>query len=344
MALALLSLLSLLATVAVGPGCGSSTGLDIDPAELALPDGASPECRSAADCEDGVSCTEDRCVAGSCTQRIDELLCETGSVCQVGRCDPTTGCVATAVSCNDGIPCTVDSCSDPDGCAHEPDASLCPISHRCDVVRGCVAQALIHDSNALYQVDLPSGDFTRLTALPARLTDIALASDRRLYGVNFTSIFEVDERLGGVRPLFPSPGALVALEEGPGGVLFGAGQDNRIVAINLEAGTSEVVAELPGSWVASGDIAFVEGRMLVTATDVPSAESGSDQLAEINLATGTARLLGPTGFPCIWAVAAFGPTLYGFTCNGDLLRIDPFTGAGERLRSLGLRIGGAAAR
>ena len=107
---------------------------------------------------------------------------------------------------------------------------------------------------------------------------------------------------------------------------------------------ADVVARLPAGWVASGDIAFVDGRMLVTATDVPSSETGSDQLVEIDLAAGTARLLGPTGYPCIWAVAAFGPTLYGFTCAGDLLRIDPFTGAAERLRSLGLRIGGAAAR
>ncbi len=325
-------------------GCGSSTGLEDDPRELTLPDGEVPECRDHAACEDGVSCTVNRCEAGRCTQEIDEESCATGSVCRIGRCDLAVGCVSTAVSCDDGVACTVDSCADPDGCAHDPDPSLCPISHRCDLVRGCVAQALIHDSSALYQVDLPSGDFTRLTSLPARLTDIALASDRRLYGVNFESVYEVDERLGGVRPLFPSPGALVALEEGPRGVLFGAGQDDRIVAMDRTTGTTDVVARLPTGWVASGDIAFVDGRMLVTATDVPSSETGSDQLVEIDLATGTARLLGPTGYPCIWAVAAFGPTLYGFTCSGDLLRIDPFTGAAERLRSLGLRIGGAAAR
>jgi len=325
-------------------GCGSSTGLEDDPTELTLPDGEVPECRDHSTCEDGVSCTVDTCEAGRCTLWIDEESCATDSVCRTGRCDPGLGCVSTAISCDDGIACTVDGCTDPDGCTHEPDPGLCPISHRCDRVRGCVAQALIHDSSALYQVDLPSGDFSRLTSLPARLTDIALASDRRLYGVNFDSVYEVDERLGGVRPLFPSPGALVALEEGPEGVLFGAGQDDRIVAMDRTTGATDVVARLPAGWVASGDIAFVDGRMLVTATDVPSSETGSDQLVEIDLATGTARLLGPTGYPCIWAVAAFGPTLYGFTCAGTLLRIDPFTGAAEPLRELGLRIGGAAAR
>jgi hypothetical protein len=207
-----------------------------------------------------------------------------------------------------------------------------------------VAQALIHDNDALYQVDLPSGDFTRLTSLAARFTDIALASDRRLFGVNFDSVFEVDEILGGVRPVFPSPGDLVALEEGPEGRLYGAGQDDRIVEMDLATGDWDVVARLPAGWVASGDIAFVDGRMLVTATDEAASESRDNQLAEIFLGDGTARLLGPIGFPCIWGVAAFGDLLYGFTCHGALIRIDPFSGEGELLRELGLRIGGAAAR
>jgi len=336
--------LALTALACVLCACGARTGLKDEPAPLVLPDGEVPECLRSEDCADTVECTLDICVAGRCVRSLDQESCASGSVCRVGRCDRVMGCVSRAIACDDGVMCTVDSCADPDGCAHEPDASRCPISHRCDPVRGCVAQALVHDSFALYQVDLPSGDYTRLTSLPARLTDIALSADRRLFGVNFRSVFEVDERLGGVRPLFPSPGALVALEEGPGGVLFGAGQNDRIVAMDRDTGASDVVARLPEGWVASGDIAFVDGRMLVTATDVPSAEVGSDQLAEIDLSRGTARLLGPTGFPCIWALAAFGPTLYGFTCHGDLLRIDPFGGTAERLRTLPLRIGGAAAR
>ena len=325
-------------------GCGARTGLNEDPALLVLPDGEVPECLVSADCADEVACTLESCELGHCARRVDPEACTTGSVCSVGHCDSVAGCSSRPVSCGDGVACTVDSCTDPDGCRHEPDESLCPISHRCDPVRGCVAQALIHDSFALYQVDLPSGDYTRLTSLTARLTDIALGSGRRLFGVNFSSVFEVDEHTGTVRPLFPSPGALVALEEGPGGVLFGAGQDDRIVAMDRTTGASHVVAHLPAGWVASGDIAFVDGRMLVTATQVPSAEVGSDMLAEIDLSTGSARLLGEIGYPCIWAVAAFGPTLYGFSCHGDLLRIDPFTGLSEHLRSLPLRIGGAAAR
>lgn len=325
-------------------GCGARTGLKDEPQSLTPPDAEVPECVGASECADDLECTRDRCVMGSCVHRVQDEVCDLGSVCSVERCELAMGCVSDPVSCSDGVRCTVDECADPDGCTHTPDASLCPISHRCDPVRGCVAQALIHDSDALYQVDLPSGAYSRVTDLPARLTDIALASDRTLFGVNFASVFEIDETTGDVVSLFPSPGELVALDEGPDGVLYGAGQDDRIVSMDRRTGVSDVVAHLPLGWVASGDIAFVDGRMLVTATDVPSSEFGSDQLAEIDLGTGGSRLLGPTGFPCIWALAAFGPTLYGFTCHGDLIRIDPFSGEGEYLRTLPLRIGGAAAR
>ncbi|NOY93110.1 MAG: hypothetical protein GXP55_18150 [Deltaproteobacteria bacterium] len=324
--------------------CGARTGLGVDLPDASAADSSVPECTRRADCDDGVACTINRCESNRCVLRLDDSRCALRSVCSVGRCDRRLGCVSDATDCSDGVACTVDSCDELDGCTHEPDASLCPISHRCDVVRGCVAQALIHDSDALYQVDLPSGAYSRVTPLGVRLTDIALTSDRRLLGVNYAWVFEIDETLGVARPLFRSPAQLVALEEGPGGVLYGAGQDRRIVAMDPLTGRPNVVARLPRGWVASGDIAFVDGRMLVTATDVPSSERGSDQLAEIDLETGTARLLGPVGYACIWALAAFGPTLYGFSCHGDLLRIDPFSGASERLRVLPLRIGGAAAR
>ncbi len=335
---------TVLALALLGVACGSKSGLGVDPAPLGLPDGEVPECTADVDCEDGVGCTEDRCEAGRCHQQILADACETGLTCEIGRCDSMSGCVTSPLACDDGVDCTTNSCVEPTGCAFEPDDLACPISHRCDPVRGCVAQALIHDNDALYQVDLPAGDFTRLTRLAARFTDIALASDRRLYGVNFDSVFEVDDILGGVRPLFPSPGELVALEEGPGGRLFGAGQDDRIVAMDPMSGAWEQVARLPAGWVASGDIAFVDGRMLVTVTDEASSETRDNQLAEVDLEGGGARLLGYTGFPCIWGVAAFGDLLYGFTCHGALIRIDPFTGEGEHLRDLGLRIGGAAAR
>ena len=55
--------------------------------------------------------------------------------------------------------------------------------------------------------------------------------------------------------------------------------------------------------------------------------------------------VGVIGFNCVWGLAPFGDTLYGFTCDSELLEIDPDTGAGRVIAMLsGRRVGGAAAR
>jgi len=326
-------------------GCGARTNLEVD--ETAVDAGttgpdAMAECSRDRDCDDALPCTRDRCVAGSCERRPRDGRCE-NTTCTVGRCDRERGCVAEPIDCSDGVSCTVDSCSEDGGCESTPDDTLCPISNRCDPERGCIARALVHDSAFLYEVELPNGELTRLTRTGASYTDIALAPDRELYGVSRAQLFGLTDDSPTVRPLGFSD-SWVALDVGPGGLLYAAGENERVVAIDLGTFESRVVATLPPPFVASGDIAFVEGRMLITVTDTPSSRRDDTRLAEVDLAAGTARILGRTGQPCIWALAAFGPRLYGFTCEGTLLRIDPFSGDAELVRTLGIRIGGAAAR
>jgi hypothetical protein len=323
-------------------GCGARTDLEV--AELAFDAGpdASAECSRDRDCDDALDCTRDRCTRGRCETRPRDGRCA-DTTCTVGRCDPALGCVADPIGCSDGVACTVDTCSEESGCASTPDDALCPISNRCDPERGCIARALVHDSFALYEVELPSGELRRLTRTGATFTDIALAPDRELYGVSRTQLFGLTDDSARVRTLGTSD-SWVALDVGPDGLLYAAGENERVVAIDLATLDSRVVATLPPPFVASGDIAFVEGRMLITVTDAPSSRRDDTRLAEIDLASGTARVLGRTGRPCIWALAAFGPQLYGFTCEGILLRIDPFSGEADLVRTLGIDIGGAAAR
>lgn len=322
-------------------GCGARTGIPFaERSSDAGLDGAT--CARDRDCDDGLACTADRCRGGRCVREPRDARCR-DTVCTVGRCDPSLGCVAEPIGCDDGVACTVDRCEEATGCLSEPDDDLCPISHRCDAARGCVARALVHDSRDLYEVELPSGDLRRLTETGPTYTDIALAPDRQLYGVSRTGLF----RLFDDDPLADRLGDSddwVALDVGPDGALYAAGENDRVVVIDRETFRPRVVARLPAPYVASGDIAFVEGRMLITVTDRPSSSRDDTRLAEVDLTTGTARVLGRTGQPCIWALAAFGSELFGFTCNGALLRIDPVTARTEVLRVLGLRVGGAAAR
>ena len=325
-------------------GCGAKSGLEVAerPFDAGPPEPDAAECGRDRDCDDGLECTRDECAAGRCEHRARDGRCE-DTRCTVGRCDLERGCVAEPIGCSDGVSCTVDECTEAEGCTSTPDDTLCPISNRCDPERGCIDRALVHDDRALYEVELPSGEIRLLTRTGARYTDIALAPDRQLYGVSRTQLFGLNDESPTVRPLGVSD-SWVALDVGPDGLLYAAGENDRVVAIDLESFETRVVARLPPPFVASGDIAFVEGRMLITVTDRPSSSSDDTRLAEIDLSTGTAEILGRTGFPCIWALAAFGPQLWGFTCDGTLLRIDPFSGDTDLVRTLGIRIGGAAAR
>jgi hypothetical protein len=77
---------------------------------------------------------------------------------------------------------------------------------------------------------------------------------------------------------------------------------------------------------------------------VRTSQNSPDSLAEFDLEGGGATILGSTGFPCIWGLAAFGETLYGLTCNGQVLNINPQTGAASVLSSGGPAFWGASAR
>ncbi|QQR91782.1 MAG: putative metal-binding motif-containing protein [Myxococcales bacterium] len=56
------------------------------------------------DCDDGVACTEDLCVDGSCQNTPNDALCGDAE-----RCHPTRGCIAARctdqASCDDGLVC-----------------------------------------------------------------------------------------------------------------------------------------------------------------------------------------------------------------------------------------------
>jgi hypothetical protein len=49
-------------------------------------------CAADAECDDGIACTLDRCVAGACTHTADDAVCEDGDVCTADACSLTAGC------------------------------------------------------------------------------------------------------------------------------------------------------------------------------------------------------------------------------------------------------------
>jgi len=332
--------------VLLAAGCGARTGLDAF-ADAGMRDAAPPECRVDSQCDDGLDCTVDRCVRGTCERSADDARCDDGQFCTgAGRCDPVDGCVFAGRRCGDGVECTEDTCDEAaDTCVSVPRVDRCPLSHRCDPVLDCVARAIVHDDDFLWEVDLPSGAMMRLAVADVPLTDVSLLPDGRLFGVTTDSLFALDETDGSATFVAPLPERSVALDVTPDGDLVSAGISS-ILRIDPDTGRSTPLAPFPPGFGASGDIAFVRGRMLVATTDRPGeVTSRPDRLFEVPTDGSPAFEVGVIGAACVWGLAPFGDTLYGFTCDGLLLEIDPDTGRGREIaRLMGRRIGGAAAR
>ncbi len=350
-------------------GCGARSGLEGLSADLLdagvgrdaptgadapLPDvpGADvPRCVSNSDCDDDASCTDDACEGGFCVSTPRDERCDDRLFCSgTERCDPEgasadeRGCVAgSSIACGDGVGCTVDACDEAmRACASTPDASLCPVSYRCDALRGCQARALVHDASFLYEIDLPSGDINLLAPLPVELTDLALNADGNLYGPASGALYRVDYDAGTADRVVEVTGVFNALDFAPSGALFGA-VDDRIVEIDVVRGTVRTAARFPPMLQTSGDIAFVGDRLFATTT-TDAFGARPDVLVEVDLSAGTSRVVNAIGERCVWGLAPLGEELFGVTCEGLLLRIDTSTGRGEVLRRSSATFYGAGAR
>ena len=328
--------------------CGARTGLGV-PSLDASADGSldveavRPECVSDRECDDGIACTRDRCVANRCAHTGDDTRCDDRRYCNgPERCVVGVGCSPGAPpTCDDGVACTHDRCDDAmNRCAAVTDDALCPLSYRCDATRACVARALANAASGLYDVDLPSGEMHFIGAIRA-FTDVALHPDRTLYAVTAAGDFaRVDPSSGDSIALASSGVPFTALDAAPDGTIYAAGSRG-LFHVEPSTGRSELVGAFPTGLEASGDIALLEGRLLATARTGPGA---IDVLVEFDRATGAARVLGSVGYTCVWALAAFGPTLYGLTCEGRVLSMDPMTGAGRQITRGAVVFYGATAR
>ena len=336
--------------------CGARTGLEVEPYDAGTvdafvpTDAPPPECVSDDDCDDGLDCSRDTCEGGSCVRRADHGECDDGRFCTgPGTCDLERGCVFETDPCDDGISCTDSDCFErSQACFPVPRNDLCPVSTRCDVDLGCVARALVHDlAGVLWEVDLPGGRVARIADTRLDMTDIALTPDGRTFvlatGAFESSLVEIDESDGTSRRVGGLGITAVALDALADGTLVASGGSS-VFRVDPETARTVEFARFPPPYEASGDIAFVRGRMLVTGTDEPFGVS-PDVLFEVPAGGGELIALGSVGSRCVWGLAPFGDTLYGFDCEGRLLDIDPNTGAGTVLLDVGPQSwGGAAAR
>lgn len=123
--------------------------------------------------EDGDLCTDDRCLAGSCTHSL--ITCDDGIDCTIDTCDPAAGCAAQGQDdlCDDLSSCTTDVCDTAAGCIVVPvsDGTVCDDGSICSNGDTCLAGACIGTAPPL---DCDDGD-----ACTEDLCDPAIGCDPR---------------------------------------------------------------------------------------------------------------------------------------------------------------------
>jgi hypothetical protein len=232
------------------------------------------------------------------------------------------------------------------------DAGRCPVGQVCVPPSGCVPGGFAVDGKTLYAVALPSGAVAPIADTSVPIADLALAPDGTLLGTDGMSLFQIDAVTGAASLLTSvqlTP--LNALEASGSGAIFGAthngnfaGQIDR--ATGIFSGFIILPGPTPNYYTSSGDLAISGTTAYVTMT---AAGLASDALGSADLTAASPpqlmfALAGSIGFACVEGLMAQGNTLYGLTCNGELLRIDPATGAGTLLEKTGYAFTGAAAR
>jgi hypothetical protein len=95
------------------------------------------------DCDDGVGCTDDTCVAGTCVYTPNDANCANGIWCDGEEaCDSASDCQpGVPPNCDDGIDCTLDMCNEAnDACMNIPNDGPCDNDVFCDGSETCDAQ------------------------------------------------------------------------------------------------------------------------------------------------------------------------------------------------------------
>ena len=99
-------------------------------------------CTQDSDCDDGVVCTEDKCIANECVFIPKDEWCDNGQWCDGAEwCDVLNDCQpGVPPDCDDGVGCTDDTCNEvTDTCDHIPNDVHCDNGQWCDGAEWCHA-------------------------------------------------------------------------------------------------------------------------------------------------------------------------------------------------------------
>jgi hypothetical protein len=270
---------------------------------------------------------------------VNKGVCKAGTQsCVNGSWDPTCAgqVLPAAEACGDGLD------NDCNGVADCADSTCAPSPSCCTPNPVSVDGTIYANSpDALYRIDPVTFTVTKVGNFNAgdQMTDVAVTPAGVVYGVSFTTFYAINKTTGAATMIASVGGngnnSLTFL---PNGQLLAADSNGDLKTINPSTGAVTYVGSYGGNLGSSGDlVAVASGQMFGTA---PGASS--DLLIKVNTTTGVSTVVGPTGKSSVWGLAYAGSRVIGFTTSGELLKIDPLTGASTVLASTNISFWGAS--
>ena len=205
-----------------------------------------------------------------------------------------------------------------------------------------------HSGSDLFRVDPETMDVQRVGPFAIRnpqggvrylntVTDIAVDRGRKIIGLTYSQVLNIDAATGDCTVLAPLPMgdrfnglSWIRAEQGPE-MLVASSFDGSMFRIDPATGAATRLGELGTGLQSSGDLVSVASHG--TLMTVHGRAMPTDQLARIDPATGVATVIGPTGFQKIWGLGFWKKKVFGFTQTGQFLLIDPRTGAGTLVKN-----------
>jgi hypothetical protein len=209
------------------------------------------------------------------------------------------------------------------------------------------ATVYVNDLQTLYVFDPNTltlstvGQFAVL-GLIEQIVDVALAASGQLYGLAPTDFWSVNTTTG--RASTQSQ-ALFTQENGwtgvPGGLMLSGAQNGDVHLTDPNAGSTQKVGN---AGVRINDmVAFANGTVYALFVPLGTTTPTVVSLGIVNTATGAISKIGATNFTGLYGMAFGGGKLLAFSGTGQVVQLDPSTGAGTLLKTYsGMSFDGAA--
>jgi hypothetical protein len=176
------------------------------------------------------------------------------------------------------------------------------------------------------------------------ITDIAVTPAGELYGISFSALYRVDKNTGLATYVAALSGSSNnGLTFLPSGALLAASGAGDVASINPSTGGTTFVGNFGNGLSSSGDLVAVGPVMYgISSTGAGGTDAATNNvLLRVDVATGVATIVGPIGYGQVWGLAFVGARVIGFNTSGQIIEIDPQTGAGSLLATRNVQFWGA---